>query len=67
MSVFKDDTWSYLEVYLKQQLDNSLTKMTQTDTSYKEIMRLQGQVQAYKTLLNLPQSHETVARTNRIT
>lgn len=66
MAVFQDETWMYLKGMLEKNLENALSKISNIDTPYKEILRLQGQVLYIKTLLNLPNNGELIARTQRI-
>lgn len=62
---FNSPTWKYIETEIAKSLDQQSSVCTNFDKSYKELLRAQGAVAAYKTVLNLPQIAQSIAATQR--
>lgn len=59
--IYADDTWTWLEKLLKEDIESATNKLQNVKTPLEEIRELQGRVQYAKKLLNSPQAPAPVA------
>jgi hypothetical protein len=62
---YNDDTWRHVEVKLKERIAKNQSLLTSFETSYKDMLRAQGEIAALKTILQLPTEALLLSATKR--
>jgi hypothetical protein len=62
---YNDDTWRHVEAKLQERITKNLSLLTNFETSYKDMLRAQGEISALKTILHLPTENQLLSATRR--